>query len=54
MALLRHHLNSLHIYCRLRKLGIGRERGLVIARGYERIVHPILYSAGISSWFLLG
>ena len=43
MEFLRHYLNSLHIYCRLRRLGIGRERGLSIARGYERIVHPVLY-----------
>ena len=43
MEFLRHHLNSLHIYCRLRRLGIGREWGLFITRGYERVIHPVLY-----------
>jgi hypothetical protein len=43
MRFLSHYLNSMHIYCRLRRFGIGRERGLNIVRRYERIVHPVLY-----------
>lgn len=43
MRFLSHYLNSMHIYCRLRKLGIGRQRGLYIVRYYERLVHPVLY-----------
>jgi len=33
-----HRLNAMHVYCRLRDLGVGRQRALRIARRYEAIL----------------
>jgi hypothetical protein len=43
MRFLTHYLNSMHIYCRLRSIGIGRDLGLYIVKRYERLIHPVLY-----------
>ncbi len=40
---MQHYLNSMHIFCRLRKLGMGRNRALYIACLWERFVHPVIY-----------
>jgi hypothetical protein len=43
MNWLYHHLNSLHVFCRLRALGFGKKRALMISLFWERVVHPGLY-----------
>jgi len=39
---LQHHLNALHVQCRLSKI-MPRNWAKVLSRRYERIMHPILY-----------
>lgn len=36
---LRHYFNPLHIFCRLRRLGLGKETSLRLARFYERYIY---------------
>jgi len=36
-----HRINALHIYCRLRDLGLGKRRALRIARRYERLIKAL-------------
>ena len=40
---LQHHLNALHIMTRLMRFGLSRPRALTLARGWEGVVHPLLY-----------
>jgi hypothetical protein len=40
---LQHHLNALHVMARLRRLGLSRPRAIALARGWEWVVHPLLY-----------
>jgi hypothetical protein len=40
---LQHHLNALHVMTRLVHLGLSRPRALALARGWEWVVHPLLY-----------
>ena len=35
---LKHYMNPLHVYCRLRDLGIGKEPATCLCRIYERII----------------
>ena len=35
-AALKHYLNLLHIYCRLRDLGMGKDAAVFLCRVYER------------------
>ena len=35
---IRHHLNPLHVYCRLRDLGMDRKRARDWARWWERVI----------------
>ena len=42
---LQHHLNALHVMARLVRLGLPRPRAHALARWWERVVHPLLYSA---------
>jgi hypothetical protein len=37
-AALRHHLNPLHIYCRLRDLGLAKGLAIFLCRFYERTI----------------
>jgi hypothetical protein len=37
----RHYLNPLHVFCRLRSLGISKRTSLRLARLYERYVFRI-------------
>jgi len=37
-AVLRHYLNPLHIYCRLRDIGLSKEPAILICRIYERAI----------------
>lgn len=39
---LQHHLNSIHVYCRLRRF-LPPGTAIRISRAWERIVHPIIY-----------
>jgi hypothetical protein len=36
---LRHHLNPLHVFCRLRDLGLGKRIALCCVRIYERYLY---------------
>ncbi len=38
-----HHFNSMHVFCRLRSLGLSKRRALKLALIWEKIVHPGLY-----------
>jgi len=40
---LHHYGNALHVYCRLRDLGIPRSIAKKIGWIYENILHPVLY-----------
>lgn len=40
---LAHHLNALHIYCRLLSLHIPKKWARRIAGTWERAAHPFLY-----------
>jgi len=42
---LQHHLNALHVMTRLVRLGLPRPRALALVRWWERLVHPLLYTA---------
>lgn len=37
-AALKHYLNPLHIYCRLREIGMGKEKAVALCSLYERYV----------------
>lgn len=39
---LQHHLNALHVQCRLRPL-IGAWMALQVSVVVERVIHPIIY-----------
>ena len=41
---LQHHFNSLHIMALAVRLGLSSIAALAIARRWEAIVHPLLYS----------
>lgn len=44
---LQHYLNPLHIYCRLRDMGIAKQMALFICRLYERFIfRPLLPLSG--------
>ncbi len=47
MSWLCHHLNSLHLFCRLRSIGMNKERALRIAVLWEKVAHPGLYRGHI-------
>jgi hypothetical protein len=48
-AELKHYINPLHVYCRLRDLGMGKESACFLCRIYERFVFKRLYSGNVSS-----
>jgi hypothetical protein len=37
-AAIQHYLNPLHIYCRLRNLGLAKAHALFLCRVYERAI----------------
>jgi hypothetical protein len=39
---LQHHLNSLHVYCKVRRI-LSPRTAIRVSRAWERIVHPIIY-----------
>ncbi len=39
-----HHLNSLHIYCRLLDIGIPKRLARRLTGAWERVFHPIVYA----------
>jgi hypothetical protein len=39
---LQHYLNPLHIYCRLRDLGVAKEQATCLCRFYERFIFKYL------------
>jgi hypothetical protein len=41
---LKHHLNPLHLYCRLRNIGIRKETAIFLCRFYERMVFNLFMS----------
>ncbi|WP_419785106.1 hypothetical protein [Pseudodesulfovibrio sp.] len=36
---LQHHLNPLHVYCRLRTLGVDQRTAKMVSACYEKIVY---------------
>lgn len=46
MRLIQHYLNSLHVFCRMRSLGMSKARALTLSRLWERVVHPYIYRRG--------
>ncbi len=42
---LTHHLNPLHLYCRLRDLGLSSALARSLTQGYERLVYRRLSPA---------
>lgn len=43
MGILQHHFNSLHLFCRLRAIGVSKKAAMRFARAWERLIHPYLY-----------
>jgi hypothetical protein len=43
LRILQHYLNSLHLFCRLRSLGVSKTKAVRFCRAWERLVHPYLY-----------
>lgn len=43
---IQHYLNSLHVYCRLRDVGISKSRALALVSIYERLIKNYLYTIG--------
>ncbi len=41
-AKLQHRLNPLHIYCRLRNLGLAHRTARVVSTCYEKIVYRLV------------
>lgn len=42
-AAIKHYMNPLHIYCRLRDIGIAKDTAIFLCRIYERsIFRPLL------------
>ena len=39
-----HHLNSLHVYCRLLNLGIPKLWAWKLTGAWERVFHPVVYA----------
>lgn len=39
---LQHYLNPVHVYCRLRDLGLDRDRAKTICAAYERYIYRVL------------
>jgi hypothetical protein len=37
-AAIQHYLNPLHVYCRLRNLGLAKDPAVMVCRVYERII----------------
>jgi len=37
-ASIQHYLNPLHIYCRLRNLGLAKDHAIFLCKMYERVV----------------
>lgn len=44
-----HELNPLHIYVKLRKVGIKKSRALQISKAIEKIITPKLYKGHLQS-----
>jgi len=43
MPYLQHHLNSLHIFCRLRALGLSKATAIRLSMLWEFLIHPFVY-----------
>ncbi|MCR4288386.1 MAG: hypothetical protein NUW09_10295 [Deltaproteobacteria bacterium] len=39
-----HHLNSLHVYCRLLNLGVPKLWARKLTGAWERVFHPVVYA----------
>ncbi len=48
MKVLQHYFNSLHLFCRLRALGVSKRSAIRFCRAWERLVHPYLYRRELS------
>ena len=43
LKLLQHYFNSLHLFCRLRSMGVSKRSAIRFCRAWERFIHPYLY-----------
>jgi len=43
---LKHYLNPLHVYCRLRDIGIAKKTAIFLCRFYERTIFNLLFVRG--------
>ena len=43
---LKHYLNPLHVYCRLRDIGIAKKTAISLCRLYERTIFNLLFIRG--------
>ena len=41
--IVQHYMGSVHVYCRLRSLGVSKDRAGSMTRVYESLIHRILY-----------
>jgi hypothetical protein len=46
---IQHHLNALHIYSLLVRMGFDKSTAKIWATRYEQVIHPILYEQYQSS-----
>jgi hypothetical protein len=49
-AVIQHYLNPLHIYCRLRNLGLAKGHAAFLCRAYERIIFKRLILKVTAGW----
>ena len=47
---LQHYLNPLHIYCRLRDIGLNMKVAKYLTRKYEKVFRRIYKSRGTDKW----
>jgi hypothetical protein len=49
-ASIQHYLNPLHIYCRLRNLGLTRDHSIFLCKIYERVIFKRLILREPKGW----
>ena len=42
VAEIKHYMNPLHVYCRLRDIGVSRSAAMFVCRFYERVIFKYL------------
>ncbi len=47
---LQHYLNPLHVYCRMRDIGMAKKMALNLSQIYERTIFKPFLMKGANSW----